>query len=89
MICLFIETRRIFGFDVEHNQELQDMKKYKKNSICHLSFTGWTGHVTIDDNGEREPDYWLWSLSPEEDQFTNCAFIRDSENLYQVSFINR
>lgn len=28
-----------------------------------------TGTVMIDDQGDRDPDYWMWSLAPGQEQF--------------------
>lgn len=27
--------------------------------------TGVTGHVLMNDNADREPNYWLWQVNPE------------------------
>jgi hypothetical protein len=30
---------------------------------------GMTGNVKVDDNGDREPDYWVWDLVPGATEF--------------------
>ena len=30
---------------------------------------GITGNVKVDNNGDREPDYWIWDLAPAESSF--------------------
>ncbi|XP_067667417.1 atrial natriuretic peptide receptor 1-like [Haliotis asinina] len=34
------------------------------------SFRGVTGTVQVDNNGDREPDYWVWDLQPGEQKFS-------------------
>ena len=29
-----------------------------------------TGEILLDNNAERVPDYWMWSLGPGEEEFT-------------------
>ncbi|XP_060573231.1 receptor-type guanylate cyclase gcy-28-like [Ruditapes philippinarum] len=33
------------------------------------TFRGMTGNVKVDDNGDREPDYWVWDLVPGATEF--------------------
>ncbi len=49
------------------------------------TFPGWTGYVSVDSTGDRDPDYWVWSLSPGDQQFIQYARIRYATDTYQVT----
>ena len=41
------------------------MKIYlKRHKNKFFDFTGMTGKVVLDENADREPDYWVWSYKP-------------------------
>ena len=37
--------------------------------ICVPIIPGITGNVKVDNNGDREPDYWIWDLVPGENTY--------------------
>ncbi|KAL5004738.1 hypothetical protein ScPMuIL_018194 [Solemya velum] len=39
-------------------------------------FRGLTGNVQLDSNGDRDPDYWIWSTAPDEDVFRVTLEVR-------------
>jgi hypothetical protein len=46
------------------------------SSLCRCSFTGITGHVRIDDNGDRDADYSILDLDPITGRFEVVAHYR-------------
>lgn len=50
-----------------------------------LTFTGITGNVQLDSNGDREPDYWVWDLKPSGDKFEVVIDARMTSQTIEVS----
>ncbi|CAH1775516.1 unnamed protein product, partial [Owenia fusiformis] len=48
-----------------------------------ITFSGMTGHVKLDHDAEREPNFWLWHLSPSGKEFTYWAVIEMEKPLGQ------
>lgn len=46
--------------------------------------TGITGNVQLDNNGDRNPDYWVWDLAPGEDTFKVALEVRMTPKTNQV-----
>ena len=42
---------------------------HKINNLPTFRFAGMTGTVMIDDKGDRDPDYWMWSFGPGQEQY--------------------
>ena len=42
---------------------------HKINNLPTFHFAGMTGTVMIDDKGDRDPDYWMWSFGPGQEQY--------------------
>ena len=42
---------------------------HKINNLPTFPFAGMTGTVMIDDKGDRDPDYWMWSFGPGQEQY--------------------
>ena len=51
--------------------------------------TGISGTVVLDENADRQPDYWLWGLEPFNDEFTMLADILVKETPKLVSTLQR
>ena len=48
-------------------------------------FSGKSGHLLLDDQADREPDYWLWQLKPDSQKFEYYAEIKMTEPRGNVS----
>lgn len=46
---------------------------------------GMTGTVKVDNNGDREPDYWVWDLAPQGQKFSVAMEIKLTSAAEQVS----
>ena len=46
---------------------------------------GMTGHVAYDTNGERQPHYWMWDLSEQDETFEMMTEIKVTEKTTLVS----
>lgn len=44
-----------------------------------------TGTVKVDNNGDREPDYWVWDLAPQGQKFSVAMEIKLTSAAEQVS----
>ena len=40
-----------------------------------MIFIGMSGEVVLDDNADREPDYWLWHFGEDMEQFEHWTDI--------------
>ena len=47
--------------------------------------SGKSGHLLLDDQADREPDYWLWQLKPDGEVFEYYAEIKMTEPRGKVS----
>ena len=47
--------------------------------------TGATGHVVMDNNGDRHPYYWVWDLRPGDETFHLWTEIRMTDPPGRVS----
>ena len=48
--------------------------------------SGVSGPVVMDENADREPDYWLWHMAASGDQFQVWTEVRMTAPAGQVSF---
>ena len=44
--------------------------KYENHKFLTCFIIGITGTVLLDDNADREPNYWVWSYGPKDDELT-------------------
>ena len=56
--------------------------------LCYPAYyvhvAGATGHVIMDEQGDRDPDYWLWFFGPGKDSMTAWMEVSTSKPLNQV-----
>nr|KAG5697776.1 hypothetical protein BaRGS_026733 [Batillaria attramentaria] len=59
------------------------------NKATGRTFKGVTGNVKLDSNGDRLPDYWVWSMAAGEDVFSHGMEARMTSNGPQKIFLTR
>ncbi|CAC5377896.1 ANPRA [Mytilus coruscus] len=73
------------------NDTLEEGLDYKNGTLMFekakgKSFRGVTGNVQLDDNGDREPDYWIWGLKSDSAKYEVVMEAKMTSEIQQKIF---
>ena len=60
--------------------------KHRRKISSDIFLVGMTGNVVIDNNGDREPDFWITDMNPETGAFVLMSELLNTDDGQQVSF---
>ncbi|CAH1773110.1 unnamed protein product [Owenia fusiformis] len=82
MFSLFLHDA-VYLYLLALNATISNGLDYKNGSMIfamakEMEFDGMSGRVVLDDQGEREPDFWIWQLPPGKDEFEYMAEVKNT-----------
>ncbi|CAH1801680.1 unnamed protein product [Owenia fusiformis] len=71
LYCLALNYTYMMGLDNLSGKVMMDV-------VPKIQFDGMSGRVVMDDQAERESDYWVWQLPPHKDEYEYFAEIKNT-----------